>query len=138
MATWSLPIAKYLAAAQGDIEKAGRAVALDVFSRIIVRSPVDTGRFRGNWQIDIQIVPEGWSEQTDKSGRTTLAKARQAIAHFRIGNTISIRNNLPYAVALENGWSGQAPQGMVKVTLVEFGAIASAAVSRVAHGGGEQ
>jgi hypothetical protein len=31
-----------------------------------------------------------------------------------------IQNNLPYAERLENGWSKQAPHGMVKITLYEL------------------
>ncbi|NBT33816.1 MAG: hypothetical protein EBT13_18445 [Rhodobacteraceae bacterium] len=35
---------------------------------------------------------------------------------------IYIQNNLPYANRLENGWSGQAPQGMVALTVAEVSA----------------
>jgi hypothetical protein len=47
------------------------------------------------------------------------------------GHTIYIVNNLPYANALENGHSKQAPSGMVKVTLQEFPGIVSAAAQEV-------
>ena len=32
---------------------------------------------------------------------------------------IYIQNNLPYANRLENGWSNQAPAGMVALTIAE-------------------
>ena len=134
MARWSIPIDRYVAAAKGDLNKAARAVALDLFSRVIVRSPVDTGRFRGNWQIDVSIVPEGWAEQFDRGGQATIDKGRAGLAAYKLGQTISIRNNLPYAVALENGHSGQAPTGVVKVTVVEFAGIARAAAARIRAG----
>lgn len=137
MAKWSVPIDKWVRATKGDIGKAARAVALDVFSRIIVRSPVDTGRFRGNWQLDVQIVPEGWAEALDPAGQLTIDKARLQLAPYKLGYEIHIRNNVPYAVRLENGWSGQAPQGVVKVTLVEFNAIAKAAAARIRSGANE-
>ena len=39
----------------------------------------------------------------------------------RAGQTIFITNSLPYAYRLEyDGWSRQAPAGMVRVTVVEF------------------
>jgi hypothetical protein len=31
-----------------------------------------------------------------------------------------ITNNLPYAERLEYGWSGQAPSGMIRLSLAEF------------------
>ena len=36
------------------------------------------------------------------------------------GGVTYLSNSLPYAVPLENGWSKQAPQGMVKLTAQEF------------------
>ena len=37
-------------------------------------------------------------------------------------------NNLPYAAALENGHSGQAPGGMVRVTVARFQQIVLEAI----------
>lgn len=144
MARWSLPIARYAKALKGDMEKAVRAVALDCFSRIIVKTPVDTGRARGNWMIDINrapdvMRPDGFgarrSEGGDPSSNAAAAQANsmQQIARlgaYRLGATISIRNTLPYIVALENGSSDQAPNGMVKTTMAEIGAITSRAAAK--------
>ena len=33
---------------------------------------------------------------------------------------LTITNSLPYAIRVENGYSTQAPAGMVKVTVVQF------------------
>jgi hypothetical protein len=137
MARWSLPIDKYVRATKGDIEKAARAVALDAFSRIIVKTPVDTGRARGNWMIDVQIVPEGWAEQYDRGGMATQDKGRAMLAAYKLGYEIHIRNNLPYIVALENGWSQEAPEGMVKTTMLEIGAITAGAARRIRAGADE-
>jgi hypothetical protein len=137
MARWSLPIDRYVRATKGDIEKAARAVALDMFSRIIVHSPVDTGRFRGNWMIDVSIVPEGWAEQYDRSGQATIDKSRAMLSAYKLGYEIHIRNNVPYAVRLENGWSQQAPAGVVKVSMLEIGAITAGAARRIRAGASE-
>lgn len=125
MSRWSMPIRPWVQRTKGNIDQACRAVALEMFNRIIVRSPVDTGRFRGNWQLDVRIEPSGILAEVDPTGGATIEKARAAISAFKVGYTIMIRNNLPYAVALENGHSGQAPTGVVKVTVAEFHAIAA-------------
>lgn len=148
MAKWSLPLDRYARTFRGDLEKAARAVALDLFSRIIVKTPVDTGRARGNWMIDIGRAPEGMLAQGFGPGRAeggepgSNAAAAQAnamaqasrLGGFRLGVTISIRNTLPYIIRLENGWSDQAPAGMVKVTLTEVGAVTARAAARIRGG----
>ena len=72
------------------------AVSLDIFGRIIKRTPVDTGRLRNNWQITPNII---------------------------LGKSVFITNNLPYAQVIVDGSSEQAPRGMVKVTVAEFDSI---------------
>jgi len=99
--------------AERDIKK----VAFSIFSSVVKMSPVDTGRFRGNWQVGI-IRPESVSLNIkDPSGGATLAKGFSEIASSTLGDAIFINNNLPYARRLEDGYSGQAPQGMVAITL---------------------
>lgn len=78
------------------------------------------GRFKGNWQVSINQVPVGETGRIDPSGTQTLAAGR-AVAHTAIaGHTIYLQNNVPYAIALEYGWSKQAPAGMVRVTVAQF------------------
>jgi hypothetical protein len=36
------------------------------------------------------------------------------------GNTFYMTNNVPYALALEYGWSKQAPQGIVRTILSQY------------------
>ena len=108
------------------LETAIRKIALDVFSRVIMRSPVDTGRFRGNWQVEIGAVPFGALDLHDKVGRATINKVTAATLNLKAGQTIFLVNNLPYARRLEYGWSQQAPAGMVRVTVEEFKPIVDA------------
>jgi hypothetical protein len=135
MARWSLPIKAYVDRTKGNLNAAVRACALEITARIMVRSPVDTGRFRGNWMIDCDVVPTGfdWDKQ-DPSGGGVIAEATAKLSGYQIGDRIRLRNNLPYSVALEYGHSDQAPQGMVRVTLVEFGAISSRAARKARRG----
>lgn len=95
-------------------------LALDMFTRVLLRSPVDTGRFQGNWQVAINTIPRGTLSQTDKSGTATINKIRAASSQVKAGDIIWLVNNLPYAIRLEYGWSQQAPAGMVRLTVREF------------------
>ncbi|MAM60861.1 HK97 gp10 family phage protein [uncultured Maritimibacter sp.] len=98
-------------------------VALEMFSKVIMRSPVDTGRFRGNWQVGIGNVPAGTLDLNDGSGTATVNRATAEAMGVKAGDTISLVNNLPYGPRLEDGWSGQAPAGMVGLTVQEFQAV---------------
>ena len=106
------------------MDLAVRKIALELFSRVILKSPVDTGRFRANWQVSIGSVPDGTLELTDASGTATISKATARTAGVKAGDVIFLVNNLPYAQRLEDGYSGQAPAGMVGLTVQEFQQIA--------------
>ena len=108
------------------MDLAVRKIALEMFRKIILKSPVDTGRFRGNWQLAIGSVPEGTLELDDKTGAATIAKGAATALGINAGDTIYFANNLPYARRLEEGYSQQAPNGMVALTIQEFQSIVSA------------
>ena len=96
-----------------------RKVALELFTRVIMRSPVDTGRFRGNWQVEIGSPASGVLDRFDVSGSEAISEATSVVERWEGDTAIFLVNNLPYAMRLEDGWSGQAAQGMVRVTLQE-------------------
>lgn len=122
MATFEADVSRFLRKYRDRMDIVFRKVALDMFTKVIMRSPVDTGRFRGNWQVAIGRVPDGVLDLTDKSGRATISKATAASMNLRAGQVIYLANNLPYARRLEYGWSKQAPRGMVRITIREFNA----------------
>lgn len=104
-----------------------RKVALEVFSRVVMRTPVDTGRARGNWQANVGSPAAGVVEATDTGGSDTVMEIANEVESWDVENVaIYLVNNLPYIVALEDGWSDQAPAGMVKVSLAEFPEIVEA------------
>ena len=107
------------------LDLAVRKISLELFSRVILRSPVDTGRFRANWQVAIGTMPNGTLDLTDASGTATVSKATARSAGVKAGDVIYLANNLPYAQRLEDGYSGQAPAGMVGLTVQEFQSIAA-------------
>jgi len=112
----------------------GRKVALELFRRVIYKTPVDTGRARANWQVTIGGIANGTLEVDDKSGGATMSKATAASAGFKAGDIIYLTNNLPYIMKLEEGgypdgpktvggFSRKAPAGMVALTVQEFAKV---------------
>lgn len=108
-------------------EKVVRGTLIAMGSKIIKRSPVDTGRFRGNWQFTINSAASGkLASIGDPSG--ALISASQG---WESGSSFYMTNNLPYAERLEYGWSAQAPSGMVRVVLSEYDQILEVEADKV-------
>lgn len=117
MASFAAQVERFRAKTEAKIELAVRKIAMEVFREVILMSPVDTGRFRGNWQVEIGNVPQGTVALEDKDGRATIAAADAKALGLKAGQSIYLVNNLPYARRLEYGWSKQAPGGMVRLTV---------------------
>jgi hypothetical protein len=105
---------------KGYTEITVRAILLDLTRLIIKASPVDTGRFRGNWQASFGSPKGGKLQRKDKSkdGANTADLADKVIANIEMGQTFYLTNNLPYARRLEYGYSKQAPNGMLRINLM--------------------
>lgn len=131
--SFALDISRFVAAANGRIDIVIRKVSLDLFQRIILKSPVDTGRFRGNWQVAIGRVPQDTLEVEDKNGTATIARTTATALGVKAGDVIYFVNNLPYAERLEYGWSKQAPAGVVNAALLEFDAVVNKATAETAR-----
>jgi hypothetical protein len=119
---------------QAKANRALRAVVVKNWGDIIKSTPVDTGRARGNWFVT-QGAP---SSQADSRKKKTKGPA------FVLTNTNKemfgkkwfLTNNLPYILTLEfggygtagggenkvttQGFSKQAPAGMVRINTVKF------------------
>jgi hypothetical protein len=130
-------IEKEVPAAQWRLQ---RKVAFDLFAKIIQKNPVGNpdlwkskkappgyvgGRSRANWQMSIG-APGADASKRPEGGVTgaPVSSAQQAEAFGKVaagkpGDTIYIYNNVRYIRRLEEGWSGQAPAGMVAVSLAE-------------------
>lgn len=96
-------------------EKVVRGTLIGMGSKIIKRSPVKTGRYRNNWQFSIDAPASG----VDPGGSNELSLVNTA-NKMVAGNTFYMTNNVPYAERIEYGWSQQAPNGTVGVTLSEY------------------
>lgn len=109
-------------------------IVLDAFSEVVVMSPVDTGRFRGNWQVAIGEQPTGTVELLDPDGTIVTARVAAVSGNVKPGDVVYMVNNLPYARRLEDGYSQQAPAGMVKLTVQKYQPIADRAIRSIARG----
>ena len=116
MKTWTAAIKDI----QDIPEKVVRGTLISLSSRIIKRSPVDSGRFRGNWQATIGSPASGQLSSIDTNGSATSANAANVANRLEAGSIFYLTNNLPYGESLEYGYSKQAPAGMVRVTLAEY------------------
>lgn len=115
--------------ANGNVELVARKIALDVFKRVVRKTPVDTGRAKGNWQATYGSPASGEVGYVDRTKRGNISAPRErdlastALAWNPAESSIFLTNNLPYIGRLENGSSDQSPAGMVKVTLAEYPGI---------------
>lgn len=120
---FELSISAFAERAKVHADVAVRQVVLELATRIINRSPVDTGRFRGNWRVSNHYAVNGTLDRLDKTGEATLAEISQALEAGKFSRRWVISNNMPYGPALERGHSKQRPIGFVGVTVMEFAGI---------------
>ncbi|KAF1706288.1 HK97 gp10 family phage protein [Pseudoxanthomonas sacheonensis] len=145
MSTFALDLTRFAEKAEGNAEKVVRKIGIDLFSRTVERTPVGNpenwaspapagyvgGRARANWNCSIGAASFKVTDETDKSGNATQAKIRNTLHDWKQGD-IYLMNSLPYIRRLEyDGWSGQAPQGMVRITVTEFQTFVDAAARSV-------
>lgn len=121
--SFSAQIAGFGERASARIQNVRRGVVMKLFSAVILDTPVDTGRARGNWQVSEGSPVKTATDTEDKSGRGPIA-AVEAAAQKSDGDTpLFLSNNLPYIAELENGSSTQQPEGMVRKNVVRFGRL---------------
>lgn len=121
-------IDNFIGVVETNSDKVFRGSALSLFTRIIKRTPVLTGRLVSNWQVEFDKKstkkPSGSrSSRASKAGvqSTSIKKIVTKMADATTRNTVYFTNNLPYARVIEDGASKvKSPEGMVKVSLLEF------------------
>jgi hypothetical protein len=104
-------------------ETAVRSYVRDVFFGAVNRSPVYTGSFRASWRIGFR-EPD---ESTTTGGAPEAPLPRPVFywpKGYRLGDMVYISNSQPYALRIENGYSMQAPTGVLALS------VASASVRK--------
>lgn len=114
--SWSIPLDQLAQKTGLKLDTVARKVTLDLFTSVVQKSPVDTGRFKANWNVG--TTPNLSFTASTNAGRG-LTEAQKAIG-IPAGGVVYLSNGLPYARRLEYGWSGQAPAGMVRLSVREF------------------
>ncbi len=126
--SFGLQLAEFAEQAKEAVDASLREVVIEIGNSLIRMSPVDTGRFRGNWQFSVSSPAAGTVDALDPSGAEASARLVGDSILFKVGETAYIVNNLPYAIPLEYGHSDQAPGGMVRITLARFQRIVDEAI----------
>ena len=121
-------LAAFAEQAKEAIDDVFREVVIDIGTSVIRLSPVDTGRFKGNWQFTVGAPSNQSIDTFDKAGHETIATLVSEVSKLEAGQVAYIVNNLVYGVPLEYGHSDQAPAGMVQITLARFQQIVEEAI----------
>lgn len=104
-----------------SLDQTRRAVIVELYGSVILDTPVDTGRARGNWQTSVGQPVGGVIARDDKGGSAATAQVSSNLG--KLGDTVFMSNNLPYIEGLEEGDSKQAPAGMVRKNFARIQAI---------------
>lgn len=118
-----------------------QTIVIKVGESVVRLSPVDTGRFRGNWQMTIDSTAGSSLLRYDQDGQSTINAIANTANSFTAGQVAYIQNHVLYGADLEygtyngptakvtdEGFSRQAPAGMVRVTEAQFLNIVNDAV----------
>ena len=143
MSGFTLDIKNFVEKAKKNPETVARQVSFKLFSAVIKASPVDTGRFRMNWQVAGANPATGMLDGMDKTGNNAIAKAKEYIFNTAVWYDFTMTNNLPYAPVVEyggypgdgpntvGGFSKQAPKGMVRVNVARFNTLLEEEAAKV-------
>ena len=109
---------------------------LQAVEGVVEKTPVDEGFARGSWVGTLNVAGTSPTDNSDRSGQSTINRAAAATASYNAGDTLIISSNLPYMPLLEfggygtgptatdrttrDGYSIQAPNGMVRITVREI------------------
>ena len=142
MASFEDQMRAFARRANMSVEKTVKGTSIKLFSAVIKSSPVDSGRFRNNWFASGKYPSTDVTSYRGTAGDAAIARVVSYINGAAGGVEFTLANNLPYAHMLEyggynpnlvgpqqstsktvNGYSRQAPNGMVRVNVAKFQAI---------------
>ena len=109
---WDIEPSIFAGMIEEDVGLKIRYIAMQILTAIDIAAPVDTGRFRINNLVSLLHPDFGISDNVDPNGTIAVQRGIGVISKAANYGVIYIQNNLPYAEALENGHSQQAPTGV--------------------------
>ncbi|QBQ80859.1 hypothetical protein MM01_00024 [Escherichia phage vB_EcoS_MM01] len=122
--TFEKSIADWIDRADDKFSDVVSGTVIRATNAIVDLSPVDTGRFKANWQVTANApAAQSLNDYDQLGGETKSALARQAraVARSKATKVIYITNRLDYAAELEYGASNQAPSGVLGVVRARLG-----------------
>lgn len=122
MAQWEADMRRIRGLTKEKMVKVMRIASMETTKDIIMDTPVDTGRLRGNWQVGIGQKTEGQLSLFDQGGGVTVSRIYGKLIEISYDDVVVFYNNLPYAYPIEFGHSvRKAPQGMVRKNVSNWG-----------------
>ncbi len=114
---WSNPLGGFAVEVEKQISAQVNEIVLFALQQLILHSPVDSGAYRGSHFVTIDGTDKSLVPPPDKSGNRVMQEAEQIMAAsagkpFKL---VTIQTNIAYGLRIENGWSGQAPQGVYAI-----------------------
>lgn len=91
-------------------------ISYDLHGKITKRTPVDTGRARASWGV---AIGEPDRSPPPLPGKQSYEAPSFGDVKIDGKSPVFITSNLVYMEPLENGHSGQAPHGMVAISVAE-------------------
>ena len=113
-AQFSKDLSRFVDKVELDLGKFRRRILLDLKGKVETKTPVDQGTARASWAV---------SDSTPSSYVPSDGGGSKGPVEGSFSNPYDISflvSNLPYTERLEFGYSKQAPQGMVRVSLAEI------------------
>lgn len=122
--SFSLGVGNWAKKAKYDVEKINKAIILELFTSVILDTPVDEGRLRGNWLISSDNPATGTLKSKSPKGASRVMDVKKFLKQMNGEENFSVylTNNLPYAYRVEyDGWSHtKAPEGMVRKNFIRI------------------
>ena len=121
MGKFALDLTRFANKYKDRIDVVVQKLTIDIFGNVILITPVDKGRARMNWTAGDGMYSTSTVDGFDRSGSESISNMSSLVSKTKAGGIVYLVNNLPYIRRLEyDGWSSQAPAGMVRVTIAEF------------------
>lgn len=122
------------------IQDQTKMILVEIATRLVNRSPIGNpalwkkqppwipknylpGTFKNNWVLGVDVEADDIFVSQDTSGAKSITRIALAIPRWAAGHYYYFSNNLPYAQRIEDGWSQQAPAGVVARTEQEYSDI---------------
>jgi hypothetical protein len=90
---------------------------------VVIKTPVRDGGAKASFFCSTGQNGGAQSKTLDKSGQVSIARIKSAVAKSKSGGSLLLYSNLIYIEKLENGYSEQAPSGMIKTTVADWPSI---------------